>query len=398
MLAHGANMTTGQTIATAAQLWLKRGSPWMARAKREATAFSPQMLDLGLRELFEDIAANVEELERREAQGGPAVPDGHQGGPRVPRGDSSLIGRAGRTAHLAAARDARPTLCHVLSGNLPNPGIVSIIVGLLSGARNVVKPATGDPMPELFIQSLVAVNPELAKRVALTSNREAYRRADIVAAYGDDETIASLQKHRRQDAGATFFGFGHRVSIGLLDFSQSTIQNPKSKIVSAAAWDASMWDQQGCMSPQCFYVRGNATAFAAALAREMETFDRRWPRATLPFEGATAIARARSEWSFRGRVWASKGSTRWTVVLDERSSWAPSPLNRFVFVRPIEMLMSKLVRQLPVSTVGFAGVVLKEVVALARADRYCSLGEMQRPSLLLTNGSRPRVGDLAYES
>jgi hypothetical protein len=334
----------------------------MARAKRELTAFSPPMVELGLRELFEDIAANVEELERREA---PPF-----------------------TFHVS-----RFTVAHILSGNLPNPGIVSIITGLLAGARNVVKPATGDPVPALFIASLAAVDAKLARRVTLTDDREAYRRADIVVAHGADETMATLQKGRRQDAGATFFGFGHRVSIGVVDFRHSAIRNPQSAIV-AAARDASMWDQQGCMSPQCFYVRGDAAAFAAALAEEMKTFDRRWPRAALCFEDAAAITKTRNEWSFRSRVWASKGSTHWTVVLDERGGWAASPLNRFVFVRPMELLDGIRNTEYAISTVGFAGFPLKEVVAMARADRYCALGEMQRPSLLLTNGSRPRVGDL----
>ncbi|MFA6562143.1 MAG: acyl-CoA reductase [Verrucomicrobiia bacterium] len=377
-------MTTGQVIAATARLWLKRGSPWMARAKRELTAFSPQMVELGLRELFADITANVEELERCETP--------------CP------------TLHAS-----RSTVCHILSGNLPNPGVVSIIVGLLSGARNVVKPATGDPMPALFMKSLAVVDSKLAKRVMLTADREQYRRVGVVVAYGNDETLAKLRRNvggasvprrnrrtkrsRGAEAPPTFFDFGHRVSIGVVDFLHSKIQNPKSKITTAAARDASMWDQQGCMSPQCFFVRGDAAAFAEALAEEMEAFDCRRPRAELSFEDAAAIARARNEWSFRGRVWASKGSTHWTVVLDERGGWVPSPLNRFVFVRPISLLAklrhSKIQNpKSKISTVGFAGFSPKEAVAMAQADRYCSLGEMQRPLLLLTNGSRLRVGDL----
>lgn len=358
MFSHVAIMTTGQTIAATARLWLQPRSLWMTRAKRELTAFSPQMVELGLRELFADIAANVEELERREA---------------------SPV-----TSHQSPI-----TLCHILSGNLPNPGIVSIITGLLSGARNVVKPATGDPMPELFVESLASVNRALARRVELTDDREAYRRAGTIVAYGSDETLAAV---KARCAGKTFLGFGHRVSFGLVNCGASPICHPPSSIFAAAARDASLWDQQGCMSPQCFHVQGDAAAFAEALAREMERFDRRWPRATLRFEDAAAIARARNEWSFRGRVWMSKGSTHWTVVLDEQTAWAPSPLNRFVFVRPFGLL--KKPPKLNISTAGVAGFSLKDVIAMARADRYCSLGEMQRPSLLLTNGSRPCVGDL----
>ena len=371
-----ASRSDATAIAAAARLWLEPRSSWMARAKRELTVFSPPMVELGLRELFEDVAANVEELERREA-------------PRITK------------------RESRITICHVLSGNLPNPGVVSIIVGLLAGARNVVKPATGDPMPALFVESLARVDAALARRVELTADREAYRRVKIVVAYGDDETLRTLERNRRQDADATFLGFGHRASIGLVNFTRCTL-NARRSTAAAAARDASMWDQQGCMSAQCFYVRGNAAAFAEALAREMEQFDRRWPRATLPFGDAAAIARARNEWGFRGRVWASKGSTRWTAVLDEHGGWAPSPLSRFVFVRPVERLAGRHTpghelpvvsyRLPPLSTVGFAGFTPKEAMAMARADRYCSLGEMQRPSLLLTHGSRPRIGDLIHES
>lgn len=360
MLAHGAIMTTGQIIAATARLWLKRRSPWMARARRELTAFSPPMVELGLRELFTDIAANVEKLEQRES-------------PQITDNKSQI------------------TVSHILSGNLPNPGIVSIVVGLLSGARNVVKLAAGDTGPALFVESLAVVDAKLSRRVKLTRDREAYRGADVVVAYGNDATMATLRKRCRQDAATAFFGFGHRTSIGLINLRNLSSRTTHDALRSAAR-DASMWDQQGCMSPQCFYVRGDATAFAEVLAGEMERFDRRWPRAELGFGDAAAIARARNEWSFRGRVWASKGSTHWTVVLDECSGWAASPLNRFVFVRPIELL-AKLPK-LAISTMGFAGFSLKEAVTMARVDRCCSLGETQRPSLLLTHGSRPRVGDL----
>ncbi len=373
------------TIAAAARGWLAPRSPWMARAKRELTAFSPPMVELGLRELFEDIAANVEELARREA-------------PRI------------------TTRRLQTTVCHVLSGNLPNPGLVSIILGLLAGVRNIVKPGTGDPMPALFLESLARLDARLAGRVELTTDREVYRTAKVVVAYGTDETLRTLRRNRRHHDGGTFFGFGHRASIGLVDYPRPTPHAQRSTLhasrsaPAAAARDASMWDQQGCMSPQCFYVRGDVAAFAEALAVEMNRFDRRWPRATLAFGDAAAVARARSEWRFRSRVWSSRGSTHWTVVLDEKGGWASSPLNRFIFVRPIENLATSGhhppkpgtrnpdLAIPPLSTVGFAGFAPKEIIARTRADRYCSLGEMQRPSLLLTHGSRPRVGDLIHES
>lgn len=363
-------------IAACAREWLKPRSVWMARAKREVRAFSPLMVELGLRELFAEISANVYELADEEATHWP-------------------LGRAPR---VRFRRRAAPTVCHILSGNIPNAGIVSMIVGLLAGARNVVKPARGDPMPRLFAESLweAAVD---RRWMQITDKREAYRGADIVVAYGTEETLGAIRAGLRR--GQKFFGFGHRVSIGIVENPQSLISNPRKipgarfpagdsriSVAALAARDVSMWDQQGCMSPQAFYVAGDAERFSEALAEEMERFDLRWPRAELSLEDSMAIARARHEWEFRGKVWASRGSTHWTVVLDEATSWAAPPLNRFVFVRSLKML-KMLPRQLRLSTIGLAG----KIPAGLRAERICPLGEMQNPPLL-PGVSRPRIGDL----
>ncbi len=322
----------------------------MVRAKREMKSFSPEMVELGLRELFAEISANVYELADEEC------PE------TLPR------------------NKRQPIVFHILSGNLPNPGVVSIVIGLLAGARNIVKPAAYDPMPRLFVESLVETMNGRGS-VRITNNREAYRTADIVVAYGTNETLSVIRKTLRP--GQKLLGFGHRVSIGIIAASR----NPRIASRDAAV-SASMWDQQGCMSPQAFYVAGYAERFATALAEEMEKFDRRWPRAPVSFEDAAAIARARSEWSFRGTVWASKGSTRWTVVLDTRGEWSATPLNRFVFVRPLSALR-KIPRELAFSTIGIHGCLRLRVVA----ERVCPLGTMQKPSLL-ESVSRPKVSDL----
>ena len=338
---------TAERIAAVARAWLVPRNRWMVRAKQKVTAFSPEMVELGLQELFSEISENVRELANLKCVDPPR-------------------------------RGIRPTVCHILSGNLPNPGIVSIIVGLLAGVRNLVKAATGDPMPRLFVESLG----DLGKEVIWTDDRKAFRRADIVVAYGTDETIAAIRRRLRK--GQKFLGFGHRVSIGVIHSPRGGTQ----PTIEEATRDVSMWDQQGCMSPQAFYVEGNTTKFAEALAKEMEAFDRRYPRVKLSFDDSLALAWARNEWSWQGKVWASKNSTHWTVVLDEQGSWGHSPLNRFIFIRPLSVLR-RLPRGLKFSTIGVQG---KPKITL-KAERWCPIGSMQQPSLM-EPVSHPRVWEL----
>src|SRR5262249_54953150 len=94
-------------------------------------------------------------------------------------------------------------ITHILSGNVPAPGIVSICLGVLLKSANLVRCSAHDPIfPALFAESLREVDPEVAECVAvLTWPREetaltqtALAEANAVLAYGDDTTIAGLHK------------------------------------------------------------------------------------------------------------------------------------------------------------------------------------------------------------
>jgi hypothetical protein len=272
---------------------------------------------------------------------------------------------------------------------------------LLLRSANLVRVSSNDPVfPKLFVESLREVDADLASSVAVLDwskeesglTRAAMAEADAIIAYGNDGTIAELRK--LAPVGARFFGFGHRVSFGVIA-KEAMIGK---ELADAGAFDVSVYDQQGCLSPHVFYVEQGARAFAAILAEAMAAYQARVPRGKLTMEESVAIAQLRQTYEFRSAsdrrvaVWSGDG---WTVIYEDDPSFTPSCLNRTVFVKPfdgfkhVERLAGKI------STVGLSPTN-KFAGDLARIGvrRVCSIGQMQRPPLAWNGDGRPNLSDL----
>ncbi|MFM8458956.1 MAG: acyl-CoA reductase, partial [Chthoniobacterales bacterium] len=142
---------------------------------------------------------------------------------------------------------APETILHVVSSNTPHAALQSLIGGLLLGSRNLVKlPRGGMIEVDEFVSGLPeALHAKVENAEELPSDWLAQANALIV--YGSDETIARF----RALASPTqvFVGHGHKASLGIV------WDDPQFASCEGAARDASLFDQQGCLSPQVFYVR-----------------------------------------------------------------------------------------------------------------------------------------------
>jgi hypothetical protein len=103
------------------------------------------------------------------------------------------------------------------------------------------------------------------------------------------------------------------------------------------------------------------------------------------------------------KVWSSRDSTAWTVVFEHEVRFHFSPLNRFVFVKPVPDLTSVLqgVDELKgkISTVGVAATPEKLMEIAPQLGRWgvtriCPCGRMQNPPLTWRHDGRPALGDL----
>lgn len=298
-------------------------------------------------------------------------------------------------AHLSRAV-APAVILHIISGNTPAAGLQSLVRGLLLGSRNLCKlPSSG--LPEL-LQFRDALPLELATKIEISTHLHAewIESADAVVVFGNDDTIRQFRSLIRPEQ--TFVAHGHKISLGVV------LDDPKFASAAAAARDASLFDQLGCLSPHVFYVAGDAYGYAVQLASEMEQFEMRAPRRTLSISEANAIRNRRAELAFRAAndrtlaVFQSTGSTSWTVAFDAGLEFPSTPLNRFVFVKPLpDDLAAELApvrRHLGAIGIWPATIENARRLATLGANRLCPIGRMQMPPWTWHQDGQPALTPL----
>jgi hypothetical protein len=308
---------------------------------------------------------------------------------------------------------------HVAAGNLPNPTLMSLTLGLLTRSAQFVKCASGTSLlPRLFAHSIYELDHKIGTCLELAEwgggntdlETALFADANCVTVTGADKTLAAVRA--RLPEKARFIGYGQRVSFGYIArevLREETI----AETVSRAADDVVAWDQNGCLSPQVIYVeeRGavESDKFAELLAVELAKREIAEPRGEITLEASAEIATRRALYetlaAHRGdvKLWRSPDSTAWTVVFEHDVRFRFSPLNRFIFVKPVPEAAVALhgLDEVhgKVSTAGIAAPPDKmgELAAMfARwgVTRICPLGQMQNPPLTWRHDGRPALGDL----
>jgi hypothetical protein len=397
-------------LARIAAEWLDPGHSLRRLALEKGPAvlsFSRATLERGLGEFFAELTAdNLRALVLQEL--------GH-----ARRLDGFCASAAERETRLSALALGPELLVHIASGNLPNPALMSIVLGLLVRSAQFVKCARGSSLiPRLFAHSIYEADHKLGACLELAEwpggseelESALFSEADCVTATGNDETLDSIR--RRLPPRTRLLGYGHRVSFGYV--AREVLSSAGARRAARDAAEAvAAWDQQGCLSPHVFYIeeRGavDPAQFAAMLAEELARQETEFPRGELLVHESAAIAlkrdfyRVRASASAETQLWSSEGSTAWTVVYEADPRFQLSCLNRFIYVKRAADLddvlhHAELVRG-QVSTVGLAAAGEREselATQLARwgVTRLCHIGQMQRPPLTWRHDGRPALADL----
>jgi len=296
-------------------------------------------------------------------------------------GDERVLDDFVTLGGVATRALAPVTILHIVSGNTPAAALQSLIRGLLIGSRNLCKiPAAGLPA---VMEFRAALPQELVTRIEISEELPDKwpTEANVIIAFGNDETIAHFRGLAKPQQ--VFVVHGHALSFGVI------FDDPDFASVAGAARDASVFDQQGCLSPHVIYVRGDAAGYAERLAQEMQRFHEREPRGAITLSEANTIRALRDDLAFRAAngeaivLHASQGSTAWTVAYLESPGFPRSPLNRCIFVKPLPSDLAAELRDVHahLSCTGIWPATLENARVLADCgvSRICLLGEMQTP-------------------
>ncbi len=393
-------------IDQASERFLDRNSPLRQKAEKLLpiiTGYDQEVIRLGLTSFLKTFRRPQLQRFLIEDLGNPALLEDFQ--PRPKGGFSKAVGP--------------DLIVHVWAGNVPALPLWSLVSGLLVKSGNIGKVSSGEPLfAGLFAEALVEIEPRLADCFAVLwwrggdEEQESHflKHADVVVGYGSNTSLTSLRS--RIPITTRFLPFGHKISFGLV--SQSCLDSRKAwQTAHDAALDVIRYDQQGCYSPQFFYVQkgGNVSPreFARYLACELECFERRYPRRDLTLAEMTAQA----SWKYREEldVYAVKAKEvmgeahqSWIVVYEEEATEiTPSCLNRVVKVIAIDRFEQaaesiKPYRSL-LQTVGVAAAP-KELFAVSNllgqlgVTRFTALGRMTSPEAGWHHDGRFNLADL----
>ena len=290
---------------------------------------------------------------------------------------------------------------HVIASNTPLLAWTSVARALLVQSASLVKLPShpSAAWAVYFLESLSEADEGLAQLVRLTHwqggdaelDHALCLSCDLVVAYGSDQAISALEKLCAQHT--RLLAYGHRVSFGLV-----TARAEKQTAAEGFAKDILLYDQGGCLSPQCLFVEGDfadAVAFAGLLAQALDRAGKveGWIDLAQRSDRARAArlreARELASMEAGTRIWEDR-NLDWTVIAVPDTGFRGSCTHGVVYLVPF---------QGKYRTDGLAGMRAHlqgagiaaghEREWNAWADRLagiglsyvCRAGEMQRPPL-----------------
>jgi hypothetical protein len=308
-----------------------------------------------------------------------------------------------------------PLIAHVLSGNIPGLAAAPLLLSLAIKSAVLIKPAAGDPLfPQLFAASIAEVDAELGHCVVVAPWRggdaaveaAVFQDADLVVASGSDAAVAAIQAR----VARRFIGHGHKISFAVIGRERLEDDAAARQLARRLAYDVSLWDQHGCLSPQLCYIEAGGhvrpAQFAEMLASALAAYVQELSPRRLSFDEQTAVQRFRQDAEWGGAtsatVLASADSTDWTVSVESDARFRPSCLNRCIRLKVVERLvalppaLSAHRRHLEAAAVAVGPArarELAEMLAACGVHRICPIGTMQAPPLAWRQGGRPRVAE-----
>jgi Acyl-CoA reductase (LuxC) len=368
-----------------------------------STGFSPEMIRVNLSATLRGFRALQLQRFLVEDLGNPALLDGFE--PRVTGGWTRAEGS--------------DLLAHVWAGNVPGLPLWSLICGLLAKAGNIGKVSAGEPVfATVFAQTLARIEPRLGQAVAVLwwerqdslTPQAIWRQADTVLAYGGDAALRDLQA--QIPPGVRFLPHGHKLSFGVV--GRAALSATRAPLLARlAADDVVRHEQQGCYSPQVFYVErgGQVTPleFAQRLAAGLQQLSPKFPRPRPGLAESAQIAQWRSalEWSSLEDASVQllgHPEHDWCVVYRDRATpISPGPLHRCVQVVALSSLddlpacLAPRRRHLQSAGLAVEPEQLQPLASLLAAvgvTRLSAIGQMAQPAPGWHNDGRPSLLEL----
>jgi hypothetical protein len=353
-----------EAIAEVSEIWLSKNSRWMKRAERElsiSTPYSREMIRACLQRTFRNYdEANLLDWISKE---------------KIPSSKRKITHIFSPSTVFAATWQAA-------------------VATWISGGKVVIKPSRHEKKFATLLQKSIPARLQKHLPISVSYTKSLPPKGNVVV-YGSDETLLEIKRHLSKRS--KLIGFGSRFSLGV-------ISSYNRGLIKKAALDVILYETQGCLSPQCFFVRENvklnAVKFAKLMAAEIKNASRNLSAKKVPTDDLE-MESFWQHWKFREsqkRVQIFDNR----VILDREKSFKPLGSKRVVLVKPF-LQWKDIQKQIgswnsKISTIACSDSDIQQPlqkIFKKRSDiRYCTLGEMHEPLPSWKNGGVNLLNEL----
>jgi len=242
---------------------------------------------------------------------------------------------------------------HICAGNILGIAAFEMVLDKLLDAATWIKVPTEEPVfGALYARSIEEIDPELAYSTAIlpfeSSSKNIqdflFSKSDIIRATGGETAKKSLTDLSNK-YNIPIAGHWHKFSF--IAISKEYMNEKAKDIAELASIDVSIWDQQGCFSPQEIYVEEGGDIspleFAKILADEMENTSKALPKGLK--SGKIQVLDGYHQY-FKKEIIGEpvklfpSQNHKWLVIYDGNTkNVEPSPLFRVIRVKPVKDVM-----------------------------------------------------------
>jgi len=335
------------------------------------TGYSREMIELGMRQIQEMLSEkNLETMLNSEL------------------GDKRFLDEWIPKGEISIHCQPRGNVLHILAGNVPPVSVLSLLRGTLTKNCNIAKMPSGDVVTSSYLaQSYLDVDPEhpITKSTSVVywpSDEkkildELMSFVDCVCVWGGKEAVETIRKEA--PSKIELLEFGPRRGIQLIG---KEAFNELKQVSLKASHDLTLFDQEGCFSPQIGFVEGDVEKYAKFLAESLKEENERLPKGHRPLDGHAAITHTREYSKFRGHRVFTSGKTEWTIIIvNKLEEIKTHPLGRTIFLVPVKSIRDAVDHIGPETQVVAIepfdrAIELRDELTLKGVDRITHLGKM----------------------
>lgn len=234
----------------------------------------------------------------------------------------------------------RGLIVHILPGNVPLSGAISMVRSIITKNLSVVKVSSSDPFTAVAMAlSFADVDQEHPVTRAMNVTywnhdqqvgRDVVHSADAVVVWGGGEALRFARANAHEEASMTCFGPKH--SLALVDTSAGV-----GDAARGLAHDVTIYDQQACFSMRRVFVRGPLDPFLEQLHFELDRHSRLFPSGQLTADRAAQIQLGLRLDEFLGSDVEIGANREWALAVGPPSAMpVEHPLGRVLYVHQVE--------------------------------------------------------------